>query len=163
MSFANLRRKCGQTTNIERRRNESELSLPKSLSCARKSFLVVNIFNRAWLKHNGNSNKEKKKPHLLAVKMQKLLCHILSSFSPYKTCPNICPMYGLVQCTCHHEKASHYNVFQSPVVFSKPVSFQTHCELSSTSVQHHFLSESRFRLSLYVLPQKASKEQPSFQ
>ena len=47
MSFAkNWRRKCGQTTNIRRRRNESELSLPKSLSCARKSFLVVNISNR---------------------------------------------------------------------------------------------------------------------
>jgi len=91
-----------------------------------------------------------------------LSCHILSWFSTYITCPNICPMYGLVQCTCHHEKASHYNVFQSPVVFSKPVSFQTHCELSSTSVQHHFLSESCFRLPLYVLPQKASKEQPPF-
>ena len=71
-------------------------------------------------------------------------------FSPYIRCPNMCPMYGLVQCTCHYQKASHYNVFQRPVVFSKPMSFQTHCELSSTSVQHNILSESCFCLLLDV-------------
>ena len=65
------------------------------------------------------------------------------------TCPNICPMYGLVQCTMyHHQEASRYNVFQRPVVFSKPMSFQTHCELSLTSVQHNILSESRFSFLL---------------
>ena len=109
-------------------------SLPKCLLYAQKSFFV-NVFNSRHDSQKSIEILEKKQ----MVKQINQSCQIVSFLQiSFDNNDISCPMWA---CTWII-KASHYNVFQCPVVFSKPMSFQ-----KSWQIVFDFCAQ--FHLSFY--------------